>query len=138
MKTKTDYSTVCCYDPAVKRKEWEQDLRNRQRNIVFPDTVLKAGFIVTCFVETCPYRGVQRIGVFILALYGLLLSAESFAMALNHLLSGGFKAIMSVAPAGVGVLSLLFGWLLMKRAIRPGAHAARRQGTKDLQHPDKS
>lgn len=138
MKTKTDYSTVCCYDPAVKRQEWEQDLRKRQCNIVFPDTVLNEGrFYRHLLRGNMPISAVQRIGVFILALSGLLLSAESFAMAVNHLLSGGSKAIMSVAPAGAGVLSLLFGWLLMKRAILPGAQAARRQSTKDVQHPDK-
>jgi hypothetical protein len=29
--------------PAMKKQEWEQDIINRQRNIVFPDTVLNEG-----------------------------------------------------------------------------------------------
>lgn len=56
---------------AMKRQEFELDVYNRQRNIVFPDTVLNEGrFYRTIFARHAQFTRGQRIA---LVVYGLCL-----------------------------------------------------------------
>jgi hypothetical protein len=81
-ENKVDYSTFHCYDPELmKRKDFERDIINRQRNIVFPDTVLNEGrFYRTLFSWETEYTTTQRIclgllGVFLTVMGSLWVAA---------------------------------------------------------------
>jgi hypothetical protein len=52
----------------MNRQEWEQDIKNRQRNIVFPGTVLNEGrFYRNIFSGKAQLTLAQRFGILLLA-----------------------------------------------------------------------
>jgi hypothetical protein len=61
-------------------QEWERDVRNRQRNIVFPDTNLNQGrFYRNIFSDKAQFNLTQRIGLLLIA--GILLSVGCLGIA---------------------------------------------------------
>ncbi|HKR94670.1 MAG TPA: hypothetical protein VJW55_04890 [Candidatus Angelobacter sp.] len=51
-ENKVDYSMKSGYDQPMNQQEWERDVNDRQRNIVFPDTMLN---------ETRFYRNLGKV-----------------------------------------------------------------------------
>jgi hypothetical protein len=93
----------------VRRQEWEQEIRDRQRNIVFPDTVRNEGnFYRAALRGKTPLGPAQRFGLFLLAIpffgggcFGLagaigsfLKSPDDSARWLTLVLGGGVSAAM--------------------------------------------
>ena len=101
----------------MRAQDWERDILNRQRNIVFPDTMLNQ---VRFYRHIIRYRTslnpVQRIGVLLMGAFALvsglflLLDAIVTARDGDQWLAGFLVAV----PAS---WSLLFGFLLAHRGL---------------------
>ena len=64
----------------MKLSDFQRDIVNRQRNIVFPDTVLNEGrFLRTLARRRVPLNPLQRAGASVLSLVYLLFTAFSFS-----------------------------------------------------------
>jgi hypothetical protein len=121
----------------MKRPEWEQDLRNRQRNIVFPDTVLNQGtFYRNLLSRNAHLNSIQRIGMVILSL--LTLCANILIVASTFGSQDDFSRvpwITRIASLLFAPLGLIIGVRLMKRAFSPRAEVDRPKRRKDYPHP---
>ncbi|HET9839990.1 MAG TPA: hypothetical protein VFR84_17310 [Candidatus Angelobacter sp.] len=73
-----------CMIYAMSLKDWERDVINRQRNIVFPDTVLNEGRFYRNIVygKALSSTGL-RISVLVLLIYALSLTALALAGAIS-------------------------------------------------------
>ena len=108
-------------------KDWERDVLNRQRNIVFPDTVLNEGrFYRNIVYDKAVFSRAQKISLMIMPIYYLIIIslylmgiisevrsenkdlAQSFAgdLWIVLLLLGGFLFWMFVALRGLFPASL--------------------------------
>jgi hypothetical protein len=121
----------------MKRSTWEQDLRNRQRNIVFPDTVLNQGtFYRNLLSKNAHLNSIQRIGMVILSL--LTISDTAFILASMFGSHNDFSRvpwITRIAPLLFIPLPLIIGVRLMKGAFRAAAEVDRPKRRKDYPHP---
>src|SRR5690349_20459038 len=91
----------------MKKLDWEQDILNRQRNIVFPDTVLNEGrFYRNIFSRDAYFTPGQRIGLVMFGIFNLTLG-------LVGLFSG------SLISMGIFGLMIIFGLGMIVRAIVP-------------------
>lgn len=123
----------------MKRPEWEKDLRNRQRNIVFPDTVLNQGtFYRNLLSRNAHLNSVQRFGAVILSLSAI---AGSISLLVSMLGlqddTSGVPWISRITVIFMAVLSLLIGVRLMKQAVRVQPEFDRPKRRNDYQHPTK-
>src|ERR1700746_1557273 len=72
----------------MERQQWEEDLRLRQRNFVFPDTVRNEGnFYRRLLRSKTPLSGVQRFGLLLLAIPFLLVGCFGLAMSISQILA---------------------------------------------------
>ena len=77
----------------MSRAEWERDIRNRQRNIVFPDTVLNQGnFYRTLFRDKKSLPRSHRFGLLLVAIPFLV----GGCIGLAHSLAGFLRPIDEV------------------------------------------
>ncbi len=80
------------------REKWEQELRDRQRNIVFPDTVRNEGWFYRALTKRdVQLSTVQRVGCLIIALPTFCFGIAAIAAAVGHL--GETVSLESVAAA---------------------------------------
>lgn len=106
----------------MSQQKWEQDIVNRQRNIVFPDTVLNEGrFYRNIFSGKTQLNSIQRIGLlliaaifFFLGCFGLADPVRSLMMTNSGYIHGA-DIIFGVFWLGV----LLSGVGLAVKAILP-------------------
>ena len=114
-------------------KDWERDVINRQRNIVFPDTVLNEGRMFRTLNVLKDPTPVQRFGFVLVALSFVAGGAFSLAVAIAELLSAKTAAnFFTTALSGiVGVGFLAFGIVICIRAVfsqAPPQRKRRRRG----------
>ena len=112
----------------MARNDWIEDIRNRQRNIVFPDTVLNQGrFYRNIVYGHTPLNPVQRAGILILGLLILagacLFCAESIAGLLRT--RSAEVRVLSFVDVLLALLSVAVGLLLTLRAVLPGTRPVR-------------
>lgn len=109
---------------SMQRREWEQELRDRQRNIVFPDTVRNEGhFYRTLLRRETPLPGVMRFGLLLLAtpffLGGTFVLARSIAGFLRpDIADNAFTRWLAfILRGGISLACCLFGALMIFRAV---------------------
>ena len=72
----------------MKLQEWERDVINRQRNIVFPDTMLNEGRFYRNIVYTnAVYTLSQRIVLLMIVLWYVSVSSVAMAAAISEFLA---------------------------------------------------
>jgi hypothetical protein len=77
--------------PRVTLKDFERDVINRQRNIVFPDTVLnEARFYRNIASGQAIYRPMLKLSVIALLLYLFVFDAAALAGTIAHVLREDF------------------------------------------------
>jgi len=105
-----------------REQQWWDDLHNRQRNIVFPDTVLNEGrFFRTLVSRNVELNAAQRIGAIILAAGMMLDGSLSLAMSLAEI-SADFKENWILAvPSMASVFIIVFGIILIVRVFSPAS-----------------
>ena len=107
----------------MRREEWEQDLRERQRNIVFPDTVRNQGnFYRRLLRGNRPLATAQRVGLFLLGIstflggcFGLAISSAGFLHPEDD--SSGW--LIMIVGGGASAASCVFASLMLIRALVP-------------------
>src|SRR5215467_11327233 len=117
----------------MQREDWEQDLRDRQRNLVFPDTVRNEGIFFRSLLRSKKsLPAAQRIGLILLAIPLLLGGCVGLAASIAAFLQGEDEVGKWVAlnAGGVGSLgSCLFGGLMVIRAMLSSASANDKKST---------
>ena len=103
-------------------KEWERDVINRQRNIVFPDTVLnEARFYRNIASGQAIYRPILKVSAVALLLYLFVFDSAALAGTIADLLREKYPEnflpdlIYSVWLSG----SLLFWGIVVSRGLFP-------------------
>lgn len=108
------------------REQWEQELRDRQRNIVFPDTVRNEGnFLRGIVYKRGRLRPVQRIGAGIFGLMTLLGAAFFAAAAIGEIAESTSLVLTaaSVISGAISLLSFVVAFKLIFVAVFPGKHS---------------
>jgi len=105
----------------TERRQWEEDLRLRQRNFVFPDTVRNEGnFYRTLLRGKRPLAGVHRIGLILLAIPFLLGGCGGLAYSIAQFFNPEdefSRWLRLIVGGGIAVASCLFGVLMLFRAL---------------------
>jgi hypothetical protein len=105
------------YDSGMKLREWERDVINRQRNIVFPDTVLnEARFYRHIIRFKMSLNPVQRVGVLALGALAMVLGLSLLAYAVITLRDYRDWPV-GFATGGFSLGTLILGFLLAYRAF---------------------
>ncbi len=105
----------------MKKQEWEQDIINRQRNIVFPDTVLNEGrFYRNIFSRTPDFTRGQRVGLVIWGLCVFVSGCVGLAGSISTLRQshGGLAAFWTY-PTVFVLWFIFFGIILVLRGAFP-------------------
>ena len=109
----------------MRRPEWERDIRNRQRNIVFPDTVLNQGhFYRTIFRDKKSLPRSHRFGLLLVALPFFVGGCIGFASSLAGFLHSTHevnKWLTLLMGGGAAAAGCAFGIALMIRALLPAS-----------------
>ena len=119
-------------------RQWEQELHNRQRNIVFPDTVRNYGnFYRTLLRGGAAFSGIQRFGLVLLSIAMLFSGCWALAWSIAGLLhfeSAFPKWLFQIVYAGVGVALCLFGAMLIFRAVFAAAPSGPNRQSRPRRH----
>lgn len=106
----------------MKKVEWEQDIINRQRNIVFPDTVLNEGrFYRNLFSRDAEFTTGQRIAM---VFFGLCIMLGPGCVGLSGSLSSLLQAnassgIFELVPFCLTAAFVLLGAAIVFRGVFP-------------------
>jgi hypothetical protein len=126
------------YDPAMKRSDWERDIEARQRNFVFPDTMLNTGRFYRNLANAKMLSAGQRIGSIFLglmvigsALFFFLSSLDSF----RH--SKGLVSLAWIGVIAITVIAFSFGCASIYYSFAAPSMPKPHHKPKDLQHSDK-
>ncbi|MGZ4842986.1 MAG: hypothetical protein ACXV5J_14640 [Candidatus Angelobacter sp.] len=117
----------------MNQQKWERDIINRQRNIVFPDTVLNEGrFYRNIFSGKAQLNTTQRIGILLIAATFFLLGCFGLADPVRSLLTpnGGYIHAADVIFGVFWLGVLLCGIAFAMKAIlsNPDPVRKRRRG----------
>jgi hypothetical protein len=117
---------------------WLQDLRNRQRNTVFPDTVRNQGnFYRNMLAKEARFNPVQRAGLVVMSLFLIGVSIMWVGLLFTDPPNSSIPRFNYVGGVLFSMLLTAVGIRLMKKAVTaPSASHYKRQ-RKDLQHPTK-
>ncbi len=117
------------------REQWEQDVRDRQRNVVFPDTVQnEARFYRKVISGDGNLTLVQRIGSLLLGSVFLTLAGVQIWTAVysGRMLRDLGNSVFSALVAGLGIALVMgaiglaigyFGWKLVLAGLRTRSKA---------------
>lgn len=103
-------------------KDWERDVINRQRNIVFPDTNLNEGrFYRNIASGKAVFSVGQKISLLVIALYFLVFCSVALASAIGELVSGNRvqSAVTNLSTSILMLAWLLFWMFLAVRGLFP-------------------
>jgi hypothetical protein len=122
----------------MNKHVWLQDLRNRQRNIVFPDTVLNTGnFYRNMLAKKAHFNPVQRAGLVVMSLVLICISILLLSPIFGDSENGPVKFVMTLEGLLFGLLYSLVGFRILKRAATATSASQHRRHRKDNQHPTK-
>lgn len=111
-------------------QEWERDIRNRQRNIVFPDTVLnEARFFRNVVSGRAVWKPIQRLGVLLITAPFVFTGCLGIAYSV-----GGFLAVkdpidrvLVLLPVIGALAPLAFGIIVLVRGLLPAPAPIRKR-----------
>jgi hypothetical protein len=122
----------------MNKHVWLQDLRNRQRNIVFPDTVLNTGnFYRNMLAKKAHFNPVQRAGLVVMSLVLICISILLLSPIFGDSENGPVKFVITLEGVLFGLLYGLVGFRILKRAATARPVSQHRRHLKDKQHPTK-
>ena len=101
-------------------KDWERDVTNRQRNIVFPDTVLNEGrFYRNIASGKAIFSRGQRISLLAIVGFFILVNVTDFAGTLGDFLAKDHSQFRGwvLWPSFYSLIWLFFGYFLQSRAF---------------------
>jgi len=126
------------YGRMRRGRGWEQDVFDRQRNVVFPDTVLNEGrFYRNIFQRHAPLSLPQKIGVFLLGTFNVTVSLLMLGGAISEIKENGWSGFYWAFESLFYLLIFVFGVLLLSRAITAKSPHPAKKKLDDGQHPFK-
>ena len=109
-------------------KEWERDVINRQRNIVFPDTVLNEGrFYRNIASGKAVFSRGQKISLLLILAFFIVVYAVDFAGHIGLVIGAGISGIWDVWPLMISFIWLLFWIFLTVKALFPQPEVRKRR-----------
>lgn len=122
----------------MKRHEWEQDIVNRQRNIVFPDTMLNEARFYRNLANAKSLSTTQKIGCALISLVILWCGSWLVLQTCEGLMhSHGFMKLVSLGMLVVSTGIAFFGCMALFYCFASASTPKHHRKPKDLQHPDK-
>jgi hypothetical protein len=93
-------------------QKWERDILNRQRNIVFPDTVLNEGrFYRNIVYDKAVFSMGQKVSLLVVPAYYLIIASVELAGTISQILSKNKHHGQSFADEFFILFLLLWGFL---------------------------
>ncbi|HLK54441.1 MAG TPA: hypothetical protein VKU42_13365 [Candidatus Angelobacter sp.] len=106
----------------MSQQKWERDILNRQRNIVFPDTVLNEGrFYRNIASGKAVFSTGQKVSLMLIAAFFVVVNTVAFASNFGIFLSGDkidFRA-WDIEPLIISSVWMLFWLFLTMKALFP-------------------
>jgi len=119
----------------MRQRDWEQDVINRQQNIVFPGTVQnERRFYTNILNSKYPLTSLQRIGVLVLGLSTVLISSYIFLSLLTTAWEQGWTGFYWIFFAMLMIPSFVLGMLLLKRVALAKPSNTHKHKSGDHQH----
>jgi len=113
-------------------KEWERDVINRQRNIVFPDTNLNEGrFYRNIASGKAVFSWGQKVALLVITLYVTIITSWGLAQAIASTLSHrDLQGKVMGLWGGLYLLAILLFWIFLavKGLLPPSPVRKRRRG----------
>jgi hypothetical protein len=113
-------------------KEWERDVINRQRNIVFPDTNLNEGrFNRNIASGKAIFCWGQKVALLVMTLYVTIITSWALAHAIASMVAHrDFQGKMMGLWSGLYLLAILLFWIFLavKGLLPPSPARKRRRG----------
>ena len=110
-------------------KDWERDVINRQRNIVFPDTNLNEGrFYRNIASGKAVFSRGQKVSLLLVVAFFIVVNAVDFAGRISFVVArrAHFRG-WDVAPSMLSFIWLLFWIFLTVKALLPPAPVRKRR-----------
>jgi hypothetical protein len=106
---------------AMSQQEWERDVLNRQRNIVFPDTILNEGrFYRNIASGKAIFTRGQRVSLLLTVAFFIVVNAVDFAGQISFVISRHARIRQwGVWPSMSSLIWLLFWIFLAVKALLP-------------------
>jgi hypothetical protein len=122
----------------VKKPEWEQDIVNRQRNIVFPDTMLNEGRFYRNLASAKRLSPAQKIGCAVMSLVIIAGGAGLALQTLDAIMhSHGLIVFVYLGVLAVSTLIVFFGCMAFYYCFVIPSTRKHHRKAGDLQHSDK-
>jgi protein-S-isoprenylcysteine O-methyltransferase Ste14 len=122
----------------MNKHVWLQDLRNRQRNTVFPDTVVNQGnFYRNMLAKKARFNPVQRAGLVVMSLFLIGISIMMVGLLFTDPPDSSIPRFTYVGSVLFAMLLTTVGIRLMKKAVTAPSASPRKRQRKDFQHPTK-
>ena len=113
-------------------QDWERDVRNRQRNIVFPDTVLNEGrFYRNIASGKAVFSLGQRISLLVIVGFVMIVTCIGLAEVIGAIRAQRDSGLpLFELWAFIYLLAILFFWMFLaiKGLLPPGPTRKRRSG----------
>ena len=109
---------------------WERDVLNRQRNIVFPDTVMNEGrYYRNIASGKAVYTLGQKISLLVVVGYVMTVTSFGLASAIAEILTARkLDFVMGAVWTSVYMLGILLFWIFLAfKGLFPGATPPRRR-----------
>lgn len=109
---------------------WERDVLNRQRNIVFPDTVMNEGrYYRNIASGKAMYTLGQKIGLLVVVGYVMTVTSFGLASAIAEILTARkLDFVMGAVWSSVYMLGILLFWIFLAlKGLFPAATPKRRR-----------
>ena len=106
----------------MSQQKWERDILNRQRNIVFPDTVLNEGrFYRNIASGKAVFSTGQKVSLLMIVLFFVVVNAVDFASAFGVFVNGDKSAVRTwnLGPSLISLVWLIFWIFLTVKALFP-------------------
>ena len=123
------YSTLNVLFRAMDLRDWERDVINRQRNIVFPDTNLNEGrFYRNIASGKAVFTTGQKVSLMLIAAYFIAVNAVDFANAFAVFVNRDREVVRTwiLWPSIGSFIWLLFWIFLTVKALFPPAPPVRK------------
>ena len=122
----------------MNKHVWLQDLRNRQRNTVFPDTVRNEGnFYRNMLAKDARFNPVQRTGLIVMSLVFIGTSVVMVGLFLTDPPNSSIPRFTYIGSVLFAMLLVFIAIRLLKKALTAPVASHRNRHRKDFQHPTK-
>jgi hypothetical protein len=130
LKNLIDHNVSSCIISGMPLKEWERDVINRQRNIVFPDTNLNEGrFYRNIASGKAVFSVGQKVCLLVIVLFVTVMTSFGLAQAIAETIAQrDLEGKVLGVWGGLYLLAFLFFWIFLGvKGLLPASPARKRR-----------